>query len=361
MLELTLSTAQVIPLATFCLLVAIMGLLGNGLVFYSSIRYNAIDLDRISIVLVRNLAVADMLYTLLAVIPPATTYFARRYVLGDVYCYICAHFGFITGSANSLTILTITAYRLRTIVFPLDVVSRRSIHVAITFIWIFSMAAPAISLGYKSDFVFVPNSARCLSTIYFNQDAAPLFRAVLIMQVVLPLVLITVFNLVLLLVAYRQKVKHNPNTSVNVKGLITIFFLSGLFICSLTPFVIFTILKGKGIQVSPAMDLVAFHFLYLNVCGNPILYTITNRRFGNYVKDLAKRIILCGSRIGTGRSASNSAGVTPVTGPRRQPLSPPNQQNPTSSGNLPAADTTATSVMDQAITFKNPVTQESKL
>ena len=338
-LTLTLSTAQVVPLATFCLLVGIMGLIGNGLVVYSSIRYNAIQLDRISIVLVRNLAVADMLYTLVTVVPLTTTYFARRYILGDIYCFISAHLAFIPGAANALTVLTITAYRLRVITFPLHGVSRRSAHLAILLIWIFSMAGTVISLGYKSKFVFISSTARCLTTVYVNEAAAPLFGAVFILQTVVPIVLITVFNLVLLLVAYRQKKRHSSNRKVNLKGLITIFFLSGLFICSLTPFVIFTYLKTKGIKVPPALDLMAFHFIFLNVGGNPILYTITNRRFGKYVKNLAWRIAFCGggSKTEIGNSTTNTKGV------------------------LPSACITATSVMDQGITFENPVTQDTEL
>ena len=361
MLELTLSTAQVIPLATFCLLAAIMGLLGNGLVVYSSIRYNAIQLDRISIVLVRNLAVADMLYTIVVVIPITVTYFAGRYIMGDIYCFISAHLPFIPAGVNFLTVLTITAYRLRVIAFPLRTVSKRSIHLAILMIWIFAMAGPAVSLGYKSNFVFAPASAKCFTTIYTNEAAAPLWGTVLILQTIIPIILITLFNLVLLLVAYRQKKKHSPNSSVNLKGLITTLLLSGLFICSVTPFLVFTFLNGQGVKVSPALSLIAFHFTFLNVGGNPILYTITNRRFGKYVQDLANRIVCCGSssKMGGSNSTFNSRGVLPGTG-LRQPFSLPNQQRPMSSVNHPAADTTATSMVE-GMNFENTFNQDTVL
>ena len=361
MLELTLSIAQVVPLATYCLLMGIMGLIGNGLVFYSSIRYNAIKLDRISIVLVRNLAVADIISTIVVVIPITITYFAGRYIMGDIYCFISAHLPFISGGANSLIVLAITTYRLRVIVFPFHVVSRRSVHLAIILIWIFSMAGPAISLCYKSNCLFVPSSAKCMSTIYTNQDAALLFNTVIILQHVVPLVLITVFNLVLLLVAYRQKKRHNPNSSVNFRGLFTTSLLSGLFICSVTPFLVFTFLNGQGVKVSPALSLIAFHFTFLNVGGNPILYTITNRRFGKYVQDLAKRIVCCGSssKMGGSNSTFNSRGVLPGTG-LRQPFSLPNQQRPMSSVNHPAADTTASSMVE-GMNFENTFNQDTVL
>ena len=291
--ELTLSTAQIIPLAVFCLLVSIMGLFGNGLVVYSSVRYNTIKLDRISILFVRNLAVADILYSLITVIPLTITYFAGGYVLGDVYCFISAHLPFLPGSVNCHTVLAITAYRLRMILVPLNVDSKKFAQVAIVLIWLVSFAGTSISLGYKSDHVFVPSSAKCVSTVYLNTAAAGMFKAVTVLQIVLPVIIITIINITLLMVAYRKRRKHGRNTAANRKGYITILVLSGLFICSLTPFVIFAFLKTSGINIHPSLDLMAFHFILINVGGNPVLYTMTNKRFGKYVTDLAKRLVSC--------------------------------------------------------------------
>ena len=293
--KLTLSTAQIIPLAIFCLLVSIMGLFGNGLVVYSSVRYNTIKLDRISILFVRNLAVADILYSLITVVP--LTYFAGGYVLGDFYCFISAHLPFLPGSVNCHTVLVITAYRLRMILVPLNVDSKRFAQVAIVLIWLVSFAGTSISLGYKSDHVFVPSSAKCVSSVYVNPAAEGMFKAVTVLQIVLPVIIITVINITLLVVAYRKRRKHGRNNAANRKGYITILVLSGLFICSLTPFVIFAFLKTSGIKIHPSLDLMAFHFILINVGGNPVLYTMTNKRFGKYVTDLAKRLVSCG-RLG---------------------------------------------------------------
>ena len=344
MLDLTLRTSQVVALATFCLVVAVMGLIGNSLVVYSSLRYNAIQLDRISILLVRNLAVADILYTLVTVIPLTITYCVRRYVLGDIYCFISAHLAFVPGSVNSLTVLAITGYRLRVVLLPLRGVSRSSAHLVILLIWAFSTAGSAVSLGYQSKFVFAPNNARCLSTIYVNQAAAPLFGAVFILQTVVPIVLITAFNIAILFVASRQKRRHRPNAAANMKGYLTVVFLSGLFICSLTPFVVFTYLKTNGIAVPSSLDLMAFHCIFLNVGGNPVLYTITNRRFGTYVKDLARRIAFCGM----GHSSRSN-----------MPTSHSNSKGCASSATVETI--TANTSFTGGITFKNPINKDTEL
>ena len=264
---------------------------------YSSVRYNTIKLDRISILFVRNLAVADILYSLITVVPLTITYFAGGYVLGDVYCFISAHFTFIPACANVQTVLTITAYRLRMILVPLNVDSKRYAHVAIVLIWFFSCICTSLSLGYKSDFVFVPSTAKCMSSVYHNPAVAVLIIALTVLQIVLPVIIITIIKLVLLVVAYRTRRRHGRNTGANRKGYITILVLSGVFICSFTPYVAFAFLKTNGVNIHPSLDLMAFHFILINVGGNPVLYTMTNKRFGIYVKDLAKSVISCG-RLG---------------------------------------------------------------
>ena len=59
--KLNFTVSQLIPLSIFCIIMTIFGLFGNGTVFYSSLRYNAIKLDKVSLIFVQNLAVADIL------------------------------------------------------------------------------------------------------------------------------------------------------------------------------------------------------------------------------------------------------------------------------------------------------------
>ena len=103
---------QRVLLTLYCFIMAFFGILGNGTVLYSSIRYNAIRLDRVSLFMVQNLAVADILYTIFAIIPQLITTFAGRWVLGKIYCFISAQLTFIPAVVNSLTVLLISTYRL---------------------------------------------------------------------------------------------------------------------------------------------------------------------------------------------------------------------------------------------------------
>eukprot|EP00116_Pleurobrachia_bachei_P015230 sb/3475492/ len=86
--EIDVPTALSIPLGVYNFIASFFGIAGNGIVIYSSIRYNAIQLDAVSLELVRNLALADMMSVICNTLPNFITLSVRRWVLGPIYCYI---------------------------------------------------------------------------------------------------------------------------------------------------------------------------------------------------------------------------------------------------------------------------------
>ena len=65
-------------------------------------------MDEVSLTFVRNLAIADIIYTLLVILPITVTYMTGKYILGKIYCFVNAQLNFIPGSVNILTSMVIT-------------------------------------------------------------------------------------------------------------------------------------------------------------------------------------------------------------------------------------------------------------
>ena len=86
----------------------VIGLLGNGLVLYLSLVHNALKLDSVSLMFVHNLAVSDILLTLLMFLPMLVTLVGRRWVLGNALCFITAFFFTCPITNEILTILSIS-------------------------------------------------------------------------------------------------------------------------------------------------------------------------------------------------------------------------------------------------------------
>ena len=301
------SPAQLVSLGTFCFIVTFFGILGNGTVLYSSIRYNAIRLDRVSLMFVQNLAIADMLYTFCVILPQLITYIARKWVLGKAYCIVMAQVGIIPVSANTITVLSITGYRLRVLLNPFARTSTKVAKVGIAVIWLAAFIPTIIFIAYRSKSEFYKENGRCLSDIYDNDAARIPVMLCVGLIVLLPLFAITFFNIILSCIAINHS-KKRVEERANYRALLMVCSLSGLFIISWTPYVIFTFLKMKSPSVPPAIDLLAFHCIFLNSFGNPILYTITNKRFGAYVKSVVLSIVqITGSD--ESKSSRNSAMV----------------------------------------------------
>ena len=298
---LTLPTAQVVPLWIYCFLITLLSLFGNSTVLYSSLRYNTIKMDHISVLLVQNLAVADLLYTVMIVLPILVTYSAGGWVLGDGWCWVMSQLTFIPGTVNTLTVLVITLYRLRTLLSPFSRVSLTTGRGVVVLVWIVSLLGTVLSLSYNSLSVFSPSAARCNSSIYRDPEGGPVFLVVATgLLIILPVFTITLGNIAIGVTALKNSSAGNRS-----KGITTVTALSGLFIASWTPLIIFTFFRIWKVPVPSLLDLLAFHCIFLNTAGNPVLYTLTNRRFGEYVR---KSVMLCCCRGDKGNQGSIQGG-----------------------------------------------------
>ena len=221
----------VVTVAIYDSSVTALSLLGNCAVLYLSIQYDALQLDAVSLFLVQNLAVADILFTSTTIFPIAVTATARRYVLGDVYCFVTAHLAFIPTVANILTILAITSYRLRLLTPPYKKIPITAARIAVALIWLLATSGTIASFAYGSTYIFDDTSMECYSSMSVNAEADVVFTALNGVFLALPLVIIIVFSVILSVIAIRHserfsgKKKRNYRVSVDYFLIIFCAFL----------------------------------------------------------------------------------------------------------------------------------------
>ena len=87
---------------TFLTLGILVGSIGNILVIIAASKYGTLKLDRITITLVKNLAIADLGIVLMYDLPMLTTHVAQQWVLGIYMCYFVG-FGFMVPAMANLT------------------------------------------------------------------------------------------------------------------------------------------------------------------------------------------------------------------------------------------------------------------
>ena len=97
-----------VMLGVYNVFVVLVGVLGNLVVLYSSLRYQAIKLDPVSLMFVHTLAVSDIILTLTMFLPMLVTLLWRRWVLGPGLCYLVAFLSSPPLVNEVLTILSIS-------------------------------------------------------------------------------------------------------------------------------------------------------------------------------------------------------------------------------------------------------------
>lgn len=99
------------------------------------------------------------------------------------------------------------------------------------------------------------------------------------------------------------------NHTRNRKAPLTVLCLSGLFVLSSLPYIVYTILTavyGSSLQLQTLKAFSGFIY-YLNLFGNPVIYTLTNARFYGHCKTLMKRRLrVFGSGASEGGNISTS-------------------------------------------------------
>ena len=241
--------------------------------------------------------------------PQFVTYSVQRWVLGPIYCVIMGQVGIVPVSVNTLTVLAITSYRLKVVLSPFRDITVSVARGIVACIWFTALIPMAVFASYHTKSEFQEKIGRCLTDIYDNDAARGPVMTCIGVIVILPLFAITGINLGLLGVAARHRSAGSSQSLPNFKALVMVCSLSGLFIVSWSPYLAFTFLKMRHPELPQVLDLIAFHFIFLNSFGNPILYTLTNRRFGAYIYTTLTRACRCVSL--PEMSAGSNSGSAP--------------------------------------------------
>ena len=229
----------------------------------------------------------------------------HEWLLGEALCKISAHAVYIPGSANIAFIFSISLYRLLSCQFPLhfrDSVSQRQANVYSLLVWLWSFIPSIIYLCHTTETVFEPLSSDCA----LKFDKKSLVNVIIAgPYVVIPFVGLIVCNILLFYIASKSAARIGRSVK---QASITIGAVSGLFVVSWLPYIVrqFIVMITKSELDWPFRPDILFY--ELSIFGNPIIYTIVNKRFKNYLK--SKIISLVMGVHGAGQSRiynSNSA------------------------------------------------------
>ena len=285
----SLSDIERTALVVWSLCVSIISITGNLIVLVSSIKYKAIHLDKISVVLIRNLCIADLSYVVYILLTVGNIV-KREYQYGDFLCYWSYCFALSLTATEMGLICGLNVSKLITLHDPLSARRRktRTGRIIAGAVWslAFGWSLTVRLYNYHTGEItayFNYSSFQCFPTVHTDL-ADKLVKVSGVFYNLLP-------TLTLIVSTSWLFVFVNKTTGVHKHTVLTLALVSGVFLLSYGPYSA-AVLLYSSLQHDPRFMLY-FRFAvfcpYLNYAANPIIYFLTLRSFREFVqKKLAR-------------------------------------------------------------------------
>ena len=276
---------------SYIFLVFLFGFFANLIAFLGSIFYNAIKSDKISVILLRDLAATDVLISVFFYVPMLVTLVNDGWVLGEAFC-VLSHLVYEVLLLNKLLVIMITSiYRIWMLKKPPAV--KNSLQtmpfVIILFILPFVCVLPFIVIQIvieKSGTFFDPMRIVCYGRNFYDHEAG--FSLLIISPfLIIPMIIIISTNVRLVTVLINQAKKTRRGFQRR-RIFIAIKIIRLIIVLTYVPAIITMsieyayadgkLLKSKSKEV---------HYIYfiapLNCAASPVIYVLSNRTFREFL------------------------------------------------------------------------------
>ena len=266
--------------------------------------YRSFDVDVVTVLFIKHLALADLFFHITITIPWVITALAKRWVLGSLLCYIQATVIWLPLGANIGFLLAVSAHRLGRCVAPmtLSCLTRRRASQIVSLIWIVATVPSCVTFlkyiikylekGSLNDVTFGSGSIHCIPKKLFTRTkigngAFWEYGDVFIWTTAASLVGLNVAILI-----QSRKSTHK----LSLVAIRTVCLVCCVFLIGVSPVLCRVILDYLYNDPTfpyrfTQLRIRTYLLTFATIC-NPILYTFTNVKFRKFVVKKIK-VILC--------------------------------------------------------------------
>ena len=274
----------------------LLGVLGNIFTLYATTAHNAIKLDKMSIWIIKNLAVADICNCFLVVFPILLYQYGqigRLQIYGETFNEIFACYRYIFFMANIFLVNILSLNKLLRCWFPLrNLVPTRRQNIVVTVATAIVSILPAIWLAYgvKDGFAFVRNinnpeytGAAYLGYADFHQMTDMQFALQWIFLIVfncLPCLTLIIINTTLVIFALVK-----ARSTVNRTNILMVVLVTVGFLLSILPHFVDLVLENESSGKDSDDELfkeIAWCSTYSSTWINPFIYLAVNPSFRQF-------------------------------------------------------------------------------
>lgn len=280
-------------LLVYNILVLICGVIGNSLVLLGSVRYGAIRMEINSVIMLENIAAADILATILQFIPMLVTLVTERWVMGHFICY-SSIFRYIPFCCEAMLIAIMSCHRLWLLAFPLKLsMDTLWLKVVVAGLWVFYTITILIvaTLWGGPVIRYEPSHLNCSPFDWQNLETVSAYQTFLRtlsgIYLFLPVIVTIVANIIILKLVYTSPTITVSGRNRSLKAALTISVICWMYVLSYLPSVVLFALPVAGVSnIPPYVNVINMYSLSLNLISNPFIYSYSNARFALFLKSL---------------------------------------------------------------------------
>ena len=292
------NTSERLTWVSYNILIILSSLFGDSIILIATIKYNAVKLHRIIVVMIQHLAVSDLLMSLFKILPMTVTLVTDRWVLGEFLCVVNPLVGWLCNPVTIFLTCLLATSKLLIIRRPLRALcwTRMSAHVACFTVWAICFLNPVQLMNFMVLAQKGGDGAYLKFLVYecaLDRDSIEVPSwlkswCYLIYGCVTFLVMIATCVLTsILMLLFARKAAKRQGRKLHWQGVMTIAMTATLFIISYFPFFV--------VKLTTQMFSIAYristervvHFLpHINVTANFFIYCTTVRSFRNFLLSL---------------------------------------------------------------------------
>ena len=298
-----LSVAAKIALASWSILTILLSVLGNTVVLTASLKHKAIKFDKVSVLLIENIAVSDLgdvtfviLPTTIAILTDQSSVeeFFRENKVGKIICYSVAHLQYLFPLASSVMICALNVSKLLCLMFPLQSHTRSPAmgRLIAVLAWTTYLIRYVATLIIKDNVIYGywEKAFRC----HLNDDTGSL----LLVDTVMGMLTVGLPGLILIISSSFLLYYVHKVAGLQKQAVLVGIFISSAFAVSFAPYIVRQTWMAAGVSpnnhdqvVCTWLWLAAIFLNYISCFSNPIILYLSSASFKSFVNERCCRIV----------------------------------------------------------------------
>ena len=274
--------------AGYFIFVLLSSLIGDTTILIASIKYRAIKLHRVIVIIIQNIAVCNLLVSITDVFVKLVSVIAGDWVFGDLLCHLSIYTRYYFNPVSIFLIVTMTTSKSLILIYPLrsGTVTRTRAHRVCAASWVVASVVPMVGFIFDHDHdaaYFTYRGYQCtfdfLDSKIFDQ-LKPVF--VVFIAFIPTVVIICTTSIILMIIGSQPAGRFRELRNRNRQGAFTTVLTAISYCCSFLPTGFYSLPNRKFIE-NASFYRVASSLLALNTICNFYIYSLTVPSFREFI------------------------------------------------------------------------------